>query len=899
MLHVNCRMDRIGILDPDSLFDLRCHRRVPGSLLACVFIICHLAPHAASQELLFDGTTFESESGEVLLTPGECHYAEVVIPNDVRIDSELRVVVKLRSSHGYELTSSLGITRSSESSLGDNARRARAELGPLVAPPVYQFEAGQVFQQGYRLSISVIDGAGQPVKTWSFYQEHGKIPSDVKQGMGEVEPESQRIRFVPGINDQVIYNPRYGSMSPLSLRLHESVLNNQDDLQILMKLNDGEVPDRMRCLLRITDSEATELRQENVELEKGQPWQNVRVECSAWPTGSYRIELLPLINDEVWQDGHELQYHRRQSDDSELFVSPVSPWKLERDSTRPEIRIADFREEHQKTGDPEPSHFRWVEGPDRSVAMSSDGDFNADPFIIRPEAAGHYAVFVAFEDSGGLIQVGRNGPIRGVELSGLSRELFVEARDLTDHEIRVYPSRDPKSQLVSLRLVPVTEVSSDQLRASLARPPMPLISVNDWAEYFGTPWARLLPDQFTSIVAAQAEIGFSNVGWSVGRSWVEYPSKLPHAQVFPCIPWDEARKSPDYPDDPYDYSPRIVMMNQFNPLLGAYEGGRQTKTKIWPWLAMQRHYGTSMYGGIFASSFYRSHPEWRCVSKDGKPSGLSFYFPEVRNERVDILMEVAELGADGLLVGCDRQVPMLQYEPPMVEEFRIQSGIDATKIDSSDRASYERWIRFRADFFTQTLRELKQRLEDLAVKRGSRIPIGIRIPAGGLFLNMAQGLDVETWCREGLVDLIDVDPLEESPGESSQDIRPYLDLGHRHGIPVIAGIGSTAFRIGGPIAATSDFSVITPGLKRARGLHYAGVDGIDTYETEVLAWTDPVRFAVALYGHPLELDRFLRESNIEAVYPITAGNAAAGHDNHSVWRPDWVWSMLGFNGRSL
>ena len=175
--------------------------------------------------------------------------------------------------------------------------RARAELGPLVAPPVYQFEAGQVYQQGYRLSISVFDGAGQPVKTWSFYQEHGKTPSEVKQGMGEAEPRSQRIRFVPGINDHVIYNPRYGSMSPLSLRLHESVLSNQDDLQILMKLNDGEVPDRMRCILRITDSEATELRRESVELEKGQPWKNVRVDCSTWPTGNYRIELLPLIND--------------------------------------------------------------------------------------------------------------------------------------------------------------------------------------------------------------------------------------------------------------------------------------------------------------------------------------------------------------------------------------------------------------------------------------------------------------------------------------------------------------------------------------------------------------------------------------------------------------------------
>ena len=203
-------------------------------------------------------------------------------------------------------------------------------------------------------------------------------------------------------------------------------------------------------------------------------------------------------------------------------------------------------------------------------------------------------------------------------------------------------------------------------------------------------------------------------------------------------------------------------------------------------------------------------------------------------------MEVAELGADGLLVGCDRQVPMLQYEHPMVEEFRLRSGIDATKIDFSDRDSYEQWIRFRADFFTQTLRELHQRVADLAVKRGSLIPVGVRIPAGGLFLNMAQGLDVETWCREGLVDLIDVDPLEETPGESSQDIRPYLNTGHRYGVPVIAGIGSTAFRIGGPIAATSDFSVITPGLKRPQSLRRAGVDGIDTYETEVLAWTDPI-----------------------------------------------------------
>jgi len=875
------------------LADTRSGRIADGRLTFILIILlsCYPAPDAVSQELLIDGETYQSESGEFLVTPGEGHTAEVVLPEHVQFDSELRAV--------FELTSALGVTRSSEIRFGNESRRARAELGPLISPPVYEFEAGEVFQRGYRLSISVLDRNGQPVKVWSFYQEHGRTPSEIKQGMGEAEPAAQRIRFAAGSTERLVYNPRFGSLSPVSLRLHESVLTNQDDLQILVKLNAGEVVSELHGVVRISDAASAVLWSEDIKLVQGNGWQNIRVDSAGWPAGRYLIEFLPVVNGQVWSDGHSLRYHRRQVNDSELFVSPVAPWKLERDRTRPERLIVDFRTENQTAGDTELSHFRWIEGPGGSVTVAGNGDFRAAPLVIRPAVVGHYAVFVTFEESGGLIQVGRDGLIRGVELSGLSRELFVESRDLTGDEIRVYPSRDPKSRLVSLRLVPVTEESSGRLRTSLARPPMPLMSVNDWAEYFGLPWSRLLPDQFTSIVAAQAEIGFSNVGWSVGRSWVEYPSKLPQAQVFPCVPWEEAKKSSSYPDDPYDYSPRIVMMNEFNPLAGAYEAGRKTGAKIWPWLAMQRHYGTSYYGGIFASSFYRTHPEWRRISKDGKPSGLSFYYPEVRNERIDILMEVAELGADGLLIGCDRQVPMLQYEPPMVAEFLRQSGIDATQIDSSDRASYERWIRFRADFFTQTLRDLHHRLSELSAKRGSVIPVGIRIPAGGLFLNMAQGLDVETWCREGLVDLIDVDPLEETPGESSQDIRPYLDLGHRYGIPVIAGIGSTAFRIGGPIAATSDFAVITPGLRRARGLHQAGVDGIDTYETEVLAWTDPVRFAVALYGHPQELERFLEESNIEAVYPINAGNAAAGHDNHSVWRPDWVWSMLGFGGRSL
>ncbi len=809
---------------------------------------------ADAQELRFNGVPFDTREGEVLLAPGASNRLEISRSREVDPGEALKVTWELRTGDGRR--------RSGTDRIASGASRTVCELGPLAAPPVYEFEAGEVFQRGYRLTVRLSDSTGRSVRSWSFYQEHGKTPSEVQQGMGEVEPLAQRIRLVSGENQRLVYNPRFGALAPLSLRLGESVLTSQDDLEIRAKLNTGEVPEQMRCVLRVAAADGKELWRKEVDLRKGAEWSIYRVDASSWSAGDYRVDLWPIVEGRTWDEGPRLRYRRRTPSGKELLVSPVAPWQLERDASRAEIVVREFQ---------------------------------APPSVLRSATKGHYAVFATYRGEGGLIQVGRQGLIRGVALSNLSNEVFVEAADLTGEEILIHPSRDPKSQLVSVRLVPVTAASARRLAHTLANPPMPLYSVNDWAEYFGMSWSRLLPDQFTSIVCVQAEFGFRTVGWSVGRSWVEYPSKLPAARVFPCVPYDRAKVK-----DPYDYGPRIVMMNEHDPLAGAYAGGKHCQTQVWPWLGMHRHYGVNSYGGIFSCPFYREHPEWRQVSKDGKPSGLSFYYPEVRKERVDILVEVAERGADGLFVGCDRQVPMLRYEPRMVEEFRTKTGIDATAIDASGGPAYEKWIRFRAAFFTETLRELKRRLGPVRTGRNARIPVGVRIPAGGLFLNLAQGLDVETWCREGLVDLIDLDPLEEAPGEGSQDVRPYLALGRKHGIPVIGGVGSTAFRdlrVFG--LRTWQYSVITAGLKRAQGLHRAGVDGVNTFETEVLTWTDPVRFAVALYGHPAELDRFLEESNIEAVYPVDASNAAAGHDNHSVWRPGWTWSMHGFGARSF
>ena len=191
--------------------------------------------------------------------------------------------------------------------------------------------------------------------------------------------------------------------------------------------------------------------------------------------------------------------------------------------------------------------------------------------------------------------------------------------------------------------------------------------------------------------------------------------------------------------------------------------------------------------------------------------------------------------------------------------------------------------------------------------------MAVRIPSAGLFNNLAQGLDIEQWCREKLIDQLQLDPLQDLIGKADQDIRPYLELGRRHGIRIVAGMGASAYiGAGGTHSWThvtepdgspkiarggAGLTNLVPGLKRALGLIKAGADGIDAYETELLAQIDPIRFLVAMYGHQTLLVEFLKNSNLEAVAPINAGNAASGHDNHSRWVQGWT--LKGFGPKSL
>jgi len=761
------------------------------------------------------------------------------------------------------------------------------DLGLFAVPAEYDFEAGAVFRRGCRLELEVRDPAtGKTIERHHFLQDVGAT------GRAEVlrARKDDRVAHYGGPRG-LAFHPMD---PPILLRLAPEVLADPDDVRVIYQLRAPQKrlrPERsllrIPAVLRVTrHRDGTVMVEKALEVLPGAGTE--KLDAADWPEGRYRMEISPQVDGTTDREGPVVEYRRAAPEPGVLPLSPLAPWQFERDAAREELVVRDLRGavERWSPGPPDAAYWQYREADDGDVRLvCTTGDWEAPPVILRPELKGHYAVLAETEGGWCYLRVGKDDVARGVR----EGPVFVRALDMTGDEVAVCASVVPGSGLRGLRFVPVTAESVRRVMETTSRPPTPLRGVADWCDIFAAPpvhhsaGGRLAEDQFDMLLQGHAELGMRSIAWSIGRSWIEYHSRLPGTTRFPCVPLETVdEKYREY------YAGRAQMVNQYRPL--AYVLGHRDEygLDIYPWLAMQRHYGEKAYGGIFASEWFKAHPEWRRWGKNasgGSGSTVCYFFPEVRKERVDIFCEVAERGPDGLVIGCCRQVPMLLYHPEMVAAYRQKTGVDPQEIDAHDGPEYEAWIRWRADFFTETLRELKERLEPIRARTGRPIPVVVRLPSKGLFYNLAQGLDVETWCLEGLVDQMQLDPLEDCEGRGGpHDVRPYLELGRRHGVRVLGGINGNTF---------SNYTAI---MKRALGLLGAGVEGIEFYESNNFCVITDRRWIIPLLGTEDRPRRFLETSNVEACHPVWARNAAAGFDNHSF---GGRWSVFGGGGNAL
>ena len=829
-----------------------------------------------------------SKDGVILMVNG----AVVTPDRPVRVypglANDVTVLLKRSAAQGLARLRILTADgREREEAAGFLGGKATLELGPMAAPAQYDFEAGVVYRRWYRLVLTVMQEA-EELARFSL----GAVCSQDPDAEWLMLDAPDRVVFNDGyIASGEIWDPYHGgvrTMDPLILlHLGHRVLLNQDAVEARFRLRpDSPELSPLRARLVVNSAHGDPMSGGHF-VDVRPDWQSVALDVSEWPKGNYRVELQPELKGKVFEDGPFVSYRRRRHDPQQVMVSPFTPYALETDPGRETVEIADW---------PRVLPAGWrVEQTSNGCALFTAGERTSKPVELQLDLEGYYAVFALAVGSIHLRLADHDFVRRVHEPERPEYEgVFVAALDMTGQSIQILPNdaqtfRElsagkvdiPPSGIQRIRFVPVTKRSLESFRADTRELPCELRAVDDWWCYF-VAWDRHELDQLDAIMFGQRELGITTLDWAIGRSWVQYPSKLPDAQMFPCKPIaPEVLKS----------HPHLAgwarMVRDFDSYGYALLRSQKIGLRISAWLAMNRHYSPNTYGGVFTSPWVLGHPEFNQFKKSGTRdiSRVEYFFPEARQERLNILEEAARYGPDGIVIGCCRQPPMAGYNPRMVERYKERTGVDPRRIDIADGQPYLDWIRWRADHFTQLLRELRPRLSAVEKDIGRSMPVIARIPGVGLQLNMAQGLDVNGWVEEGLIGELQLDPLQSFAEGGSHDVRPYVELCHRKGIRVLAGVNGTT-GAGWSDSTEPDEGILfhqaspVVGIRRAIGLIEAGVDGIEIYEAEIFARSCERRWLLPLWGDVERARAWLKESNIEAVSPVMASNACQGHDNH-------------------
>ena len=161
------------------------------------------------------------------------------------------------------------------------------------------------------------------------------------------------------------------------------------------------------------------------------------------------------------------------------------------------------------------------------------------------------------------------------------------------------------------------------------------------------------------------------------------------------------------------------------------------------------NFGFPFSGESNRIGFVAEHPEFSCVSRDGKRLAfLSYAFPEVQDYMIAQLRKTAEYGVDGVTLIFTRG-PWIMYEKPVRDLFaeRYGEAADLRRLPSGDRRACE----IRCAVMTGFMRRLRGEMDSVGKRRGKRVEIYVTSYTAAEDIQK-DGLDVETLAREGLID---------------------------------------------------------------------------------------------------------------------------------------------------
>ena len=399
-----------------------------------------------------------------------------------------------------------------------------------------------------------------------------------------------------------------------------------------------------------------------------------------------------------------------------------------------------------------------------------------------------------------------------------------------------------------------------------------VIELNCWIGHFPHRWPT--GHDAEDCIDAHLACNIRDLVWDLGRSVLTYHSDLPGAT---CAGFHDESLYPTAQSRAI-----AAAFRERCQLRAALQYGREQGCTVYGRLCMNRHYAP---GTPHRGAFAQNHPQYLEQFRDGQldVTRLCYAIPEVRQERIAILMEAARFGCEGLCLDFCRQPPAVRYHPAFVQPWRKQSGLGARALTlSANRDDFLAWSAFRAEAVTALLRELRAELDPLRERYDRAIPVQVRIPNDGLEANLICGFAVEDWCREGLVQEIALSELRWLEEYQQWDNEHYLALGREHGVAVLAPNNCLPVQRGGSVGECNPRGV-NPWLmaKRALDAHEAGAAGVCVYQSDLgVQWPGQIE-ALAVFGDPERLRGFVEDPRVQARHPVTEEIRTFGIDNHS------------------
>ncbi len=434
---------------------------------------------------------------------------------------------------------------------------------------------------------------------------------------------------------------------------------------------------------------------------------------------------------------------------------------------RPAIYISDLNRSRPSAAlSPTPRQNHWQTIPYEAEGVSgtmlvADSECTAPtlelPLDVKGWHAIHLGVWTDWEDSALRVKLSgapcftpvftsRPEPTGEKWHSGFAtiREGFWIHADLTGRNLYVSQIGGRRAGLAYVKLEPLSEaevaaIKQDQARTDTKR----LIAYNDAA--------HLEP---RSLEGMRGELehfrdsDFQKLLWCIGSGSETY--------FFSSVGETALREEWDYVEEflaSWVEGFRILKAQGTDPLTTVIEYAHSFGLEL---------HGMYLVGGWvyppnhgFESKFYYQHPQWRCVSRSGRPvTRMSYAFAGVRNFLLALFREVAERGADGINLGFVRGLPCLLYEQPMIDGFQQLHNQDPRDLPENDPL----WLRFKAGVMTEFMRALRNELNQVGAEQGRTIQLSAYV-LNNEALNLEHALDPAAWAREGLVDFIIPYPL--------------------------------------------------------------------------------------------------------------------------------------------